>query len=310
MIVLYTGITERIMTHFSLAGGITASALGATSLLCRKSCVGDEHTHILEALSDALSKCDDSAFCYVLELAVNESQVLDSDTPEVDLTVAEIPLKNIINVYKFEVTPKLRTVGAIFASRMGCTELSERFGINYLGEGVNAFLGWFWGLNVKPPVLGVTFFSQRNIPVAGKKMLSVAEIKETLRSYVEAIKSYSEKEVAIGDTIPGRMSINGVGELEINLNSLLNIASPVTLAEILSGDSREIVKHLETDNPVCALASLVEELLITLIPGGEFSMEVTFDPSALERELLTRDPEKYSLTMEALRKIEKLNKRL
>lgn len=316
MYVLYAGVTEKTMTNIFLEGGLNSTSYGGNVIKCHHSCTGNNDTNIRDALADALVLCEDSPNCYVLEIAVNESQVIHGECPEVDMTqlvndAPGVPISSIIRVYKFEMTHKLRVVGAILASMRGYKELSDRFGINYLGESSDAFLGWFCGLAIKDPILGVNFFSVNNIPVSGKRVIPINEIRDTLRTFTEAARIHADRMcVETPDSLFGILKINGIGNVPIDLSHFLDTASPIVLAEVLKGNSREIVSYLEAVNPVCTLAALTEDLLYSLVPGCEFSLSVEFDKSAMERELLQRDPEKYALMSEASRKMENMNKGL
>lgn len=314
MQILYTGVTESELSSIISCQRIEEKSIGAGTMIGRSSCTGDDNLHIREALLDALERCDKDTKCYVLEVAVNETQVIDDDEGlKIDLSVPidEVPgiaLKSIIHVYIFELSYKLRLIGAIKASERAYTELSDRFGINYLGESQNAFLEWFWRLNVKEPVLGAKFFSITNIPVGGK-VVPMNEIRETLRMYTSAVRNHADT-VLEEDNVTGILRISGVGCVSIGVSHFLSIASPVTIAEVLRGNSREIVKYLEGVNPVCAMSIFAEELLHAIVPGNQFELSVDLDREEIERVLLETDPEKYALVVEAIKKLESLEKNL
>jgi hypothetical protein len=238
---------------------------------------------------------------------VNECQICSTDIHKVDLDIdvdgaPGVPINRIINVYPFQLSHKLRTVGAILSSQSGSDELLEPFGINYLGESQNAFLEWFWRLNVKPPILGADFFDINTIPVAGLRVCTMHEIKSSLRAYAEAARKHADRVMADGD-VKGKLHIVGIGCVDISLDYFLEEASPITIAEVLRGNSMEIVKYLEDVNPMCALASFSEELLHTIVPGNQSVLVVEFDSDSLQKSLLEKDPEKYSQVLEAMRKL-------
>lgn len=309
MNIVYTGITESDLARIIEAGGLTKEALRRQFIECVYNETGTlDQNHIRKALADVLARSADTApSCYVLELAVNECQICSTDIHKVDLDidvdgVHGVPINRIINVYPFQLSHKLRTVGAILRSQSGSDELLEPFGINYLGESQNAFLEWFWRLNVKPHILGADFFDINTIPVAGLRVCTMHEIKSTLRAYAEAARKHADRVMADGD-VKGKLHIVGIGCVDISLDYFLEEASPITIAEVLRGNSREIVKYLEDVNPMCALASFAEELLHAIVPGNQSGLVVEFDSDSLQKSLLEKDPEKYSQVLEALRKL-------
>lgn len=309
MNIVYTGITESDLARIIEAGGLTKEALKRQFLECVYNDAGTlDQNHIRKALADVLTRAADTApSCYVLELAVNECQSCSTDIHKVDLDIdvdgaPGVPINRIINVYPFQLSHKLRTVGAILRSQSGSDELLEPFGINYLGESQNAFLEWFWRLNVKPPILGADFFDINTIPVAGLRVCTMHEIKSSLKAYAEAARKHADRVMADGD-VTGKLHIVGIGCVDISLDYFLEEASPITIAEVLRGNSREIVKYLEDVNPMCALASFAEELLHTIVPGNQSVLVVEFDSDSLQKSLLEKDPEKYSQVLEAMRKL-------
>ena len=309
MNIVYTGITESDLARIIEAGGLTKESLKRQFLECRYNDAGTlDQNHIRKALADVLTSAADTApSCYVLELAVNECQICSTDIHKVDLDidvdgVPGVPINRIINVYPFQLSHKLRTVGAILRSQSGSDELLEPFGINYLGESQNAFLEWFWRLNVKPPILGADFFDINTIPVAGLRVCTMHEIKSSLKAYAEAARKHADRVMEDGD-VKGRLHIVGIGCVDISLDYFLEEASPITIAEVLRGNSSEIVKYLEDVNPMCALASFAEELLHTIVPGNQSVLVVEFDSDSLQKSLLEKDPEKYSQVLEASRKL-------
>lgn len=309
MNIVYTGITESDLARIIEAGGLTKESLKRQFLEFVYNDTGTlDQNHIRKALADVLARSADTAVsCYVLELAVNECQICSADIHKVDLDIdvdgsPGVPINRIINVYPFHLSHKLRTVGAILRSQSGSDELLEPFGINYLGESQNAFLEWFWRLNVKPPVLGADFFDINTIPVAGLRVCTMHEIKSSLKAYAEAAKKHADRVMADGD-VKGKLHIVGIGCVDISMDYFLEEASPITIAEVLRGNSREIVKYLEDVNPMCALASFAEELLHTIVPGNQSVLVVEFDSDSLQKSLLEKDPEKYSQVLEAMRKL-------
>lgn len=312
MQVLYAGLTEGEMAKIISHQKMNCEALERGVIFCRESCTGDEALHVLEALSDALIRVrDEERYCYVVEVCVNEGQILQEDEIKINLEipvdgVPGVQLGSIINVYSFDLSYKLRIAGAILGSQRGCSELLDRFGINYLTDDYSAFLEWFWRLNVKPPVLGAKFFSANNIPVAGKTVVPLHEIKEAIQRYADAVKQYSKNNPNPGGVL-GTLHVTGVGCVEINLDYFLETASPLMLAEVLSGNSRAIVEHLETVNPICAIASIAERLLNSVMSTEQFGLVVEFDRAEVEAALLKNDPEKYSLLLEVLKKREFIN---
>lgn len=309
MNIVYTGITESDLARIIEAGGLTKEALKRQFLECVYNDAGTlDQNHIRKALADVLTRAADTASsCYVLELAVNECQICSTDIYKVDLDidvdgVPGVTINRIINVYPFYLSHKLRTVGAILRSQSGSDELLEPFGINYLGESQNAFLEWFWRLNVKTPILGADFFDINTIPVAGLRVCTMHEIKSTLKAYAEAARKHADRVMADGD-VKGKLHIVGIGCVDISLDYFLEEASPITIAEVLRGNSREIVKYLEDVNPMCTLASFAEELLHTIVPGNQYGLVVEFNSDSLQKSLLEKDPEKYSQVLEALRKL-------
>lgn len=309
MNIVYTGITESDLARIIEAGGLTKESLKRQFLECVYNDAGTlDQNHIRKALADVLTRAADTApSCYVLELAVNECQICSTDIHKVDLDIdvdgaPGVPINRIINVYPFQLSHKLRTVGAILRSQNGSDELLEPFGINYLGESQNAFLEWFWRLNVKPPILGADFFDINTIPVAGLRVCTMHEIKSSLKAYAEAARKHADRVMADGD-VKGKLHIVGIGCVDISLDYFLEEASPITIAEVLRGNSREIVKYLEDVNPMCALASFAEELLHTIVPGNQSVLVVEFDSDSLQKSLLEKDPEKYSQVLEAMRKL-------
>lgn len=309
MNIVYTGITESDLARIIEEGGLTKESIKRQFLECKYNEVGTlDQNHIREALADVLAKSADTAVsCYVLELAVNECQICSTDTHKVDLDidvdgVHGVPINRIINVYPFQLSHKLRTVGAILRSQSGSDELLEPFGINYLGESQNAFLEWFWRLNVKSPILGADFFDINTIPVAGLRVCTMHEIKSSLKAYAEAARKHADRVMAYGD-VKGKLHIIGIGCVDISLDYFLEEASPITIAEVLRGNSREVVKYLEDVNPMCALASFAEELLHAIVPGNQSGLVVEFDSDSLQKSLLEKNPEKYSQVLEALRKL-------
>ena len=308
MNIVYTGVTESELARMIEEGGLTKEAFKRQYLECRHDSGRLDPQHIRETLADVLVRAVDTTnTCYVLELAVNECQLTPGDPVQVDLCVAVdgvpgVPLKRVVNVYQFRMTHKLRTVGAILSSQKGSDAFLESFGINYLGESCNAFLEWFWRLNVNPPILGVDFFDINTIPVAGLRVCTMHEVKSSLKAYAEAAKNHSDRVMADGD-VKGKLHIVGVGCVDISLDYFLEEASPITIAEVLRGNSREIIKYLEDVNPVCTLASFAEELLHTIVPGNQSVLVVEFDKDAVQQSLLEKDPEKYSQVLEAMRKI-------
>jgi hypothetical protein len=308
MNIVYTGITESELARIIEEGGLTKESFKSQYLECRYDSGKLDPQHIREALADVLSRAVDTTdTCYVLELAVNECQVAPGDPMYVDLCVTidgvpGVPLGRVVNVYPFHMTHKLRTVGAILSSQKGSDAFLESFGINYLGESCNAFLEWFWRLNVKPPILGAEFFDINTIPVAGLRVCTMHEIKSSLKAYAEAAKSHSDRVMADGD-VKGKLHIVGIGCVDISLDYFLEEASPVTIAEVMRGNSREVVKYLEDVNPLCTLALFAEELLHTIVPGNQSGLVVEFDSDSLQKSLLEKDPEKYSQVLEALRKL-------
>lgn len=309
MNIVYTGITESELARIIEEGGLTKESLKRQFLECGYNDAGTlDQNHIRKALADVLVRAADTApSCYVLELAVNECQICSTDIHKVDLDidvdgVPGVPLNRIINVYPFQLSHKLRTVGAILRSQSGSDELLEPFGINYLGESQNAFLEWFWRLNIKPPILGADFFDINTIPVAGLRVCTMHEIKSSLKAYAEAARKHADRVMADGD-VKGKLHIVGIGCVDISLDYFMEEASPITIAEVLRGNSREIVKYLEDVNPMCALASFAEELLHTIVPGNQSVLVVEFDSDSLQKSLLEKDPEKYSQVLEAMRKL-------
>lgn len=309
MNIVYTGITESDLARIIEEGGLTKKSIKRQFLECRYNEVGTlDQNHIREALADVLARSADTTnSCYVLELAVNECQICSTDIHKVDLDidvdgVPGVPINRIINVYPFQLSHKLRTIGAILSSQSGSDELLEPFGINYLGESQNAFLEWFWRLNVKPPILGADFFDINTIPVAGLRVCTMHEIKSTLKAYAESARKHADRVMTDGD-VKGKLHIVGIGCVDISLDYFLEEASPITIAEVLQGNSMEIVKYLEDVNPMCALASFAEELLHAIVPGTQSGLVVEFDSDALQKSLLEKDPEKYSQVLEALRKL-------
>lgn len=309
MNIVYTGITESELARIIEAGGLTKESLKRQFLGCRYNDAGTlDQNHIRKALADVLTSAADTASsCYVLELAVNECQICGTDIHKVDLDIdvdgaPGVQINRIINVYPFQLSHKLRTVGAILRSQSGSDELLEPFGINYLGESQNAFLEWFWRLNVKPPILGADFFDMNTIPVAGLRVCTMYEIKSSLKAYAEAAKKHADRVMADGD-VKGKLHVVGIGCVDISLDYFLEEAGPITIAEVLRGNSREIVKYLEDVNPMCALASFAEELLHTIVPGNQSVLVVEFDSDSLQKSLLEKDPEKYSQVLEAMRKL-------
>lgn len=312
MQVLYVGLTEGEMAKIISHQKMSCEALERGFVVGRESCTGEESLHVLEALSDALTRIlDEERYCYVVEVGVNESQVTQEDGIKINLEVpvdgtTGIRLESIINVYSFDLSYKLRMVGAILGSQRGCSELLDRFGINYLTDDFNAFLGWFWRLRAKPPVLGVKFFSSNNIPVSNKTVIPLHEIKDTIQRYADAVKQYAKNNPHPGG-VSGMLHVIGVGCVEISLDYFLETASPLMLAEVLYGNSRAIVEHLETVNPICAIASLAERLFNSVISTKQFGLLVEFDRAEVEAALLKNDPEKYSLLLEVLKKGEFIN---
>lgn len=308
MNIVYTGITESELARIIEEGGLTKESFKSQYLECRYDSGKLDPQHIRETLADVLARAADTTdTCYVLELAVNECQITPGDPICVDLCITVdgvpgVPLGRVVNVYPFHMSHKLRTVGAILGSQKGSDAFLESFGINYLGESQNAFLEWFWRLNVKPPILGADFFDINTIPVAGLRVCTMHEIKSSLKAYAEAAKSHSDRVMADGD-VKGKLHIVGIGCVDISLDYFLEEASPVTIAEVLRGNSREIVKYLEDVNPMCTLASFAEELLHTIVPGNQSVLVVEFDSDSLQKSLLEKDPEKYSQVLEALRKL-------
>jgi hypothetical protein len=314
MNIVYTGITESELARIIEAGGLTKESLKRQFLECGYNDTGTlDQNHIRKALADVLARSADTApSCYVLELAVNECQVCSADIHKVDLDidvdgVPGVPINRIINVYPFQLSHKLRTVGAILRSQSGSDELLEPFGINYLGESQNAFLEWFWRLNVKPPILGADFFDINTIPVAGLRVCTMHEIKSSLKAYAEAARKHADRVMDEG-TLRGRLHIVGVGHVDISLDYFLEEASPITIAEVLRGNSREIVKYLEDVNPMCALASFADELLQNIVPGNHSGLVVEINADELHEVLLEKDPEKYSQVIAAWQKMNILDK--
>ena len=298
MNIVYTGITESDLARIIEAGGLTKESLKRQFLECVYNDAGTlDQNHIRKALADVLARAADTApSCYVLELAVNECQICSTDIHKVDLDIdvdgsPGVPINRIINVYLFQLSHKLRTVGAILRTQSGSDELLEPFGINYLGESQNAFLEWFWRLNIKPPILGADFFDINTIPVAGLRVCTMHEIKSSLKAYAEAARKHADRVMAEGD-VKGKLHIVGIGCVDISLDYFLEEASPITIAEVLQGNSKEIVKYLEDVNPMCALSSFAEELLHTIVPENQSGLVVEFDSDSLQKSLLEKDPEK------------------
>lgn len=305
MIDLYYGITEAELASVILEGKITSRSLGLTSLDCVE-CTAKSSDDILKALRRALVRFDGNTKCYVLELAINESQ-LAGDT-EVLLTDG-IEIGNIINVYQFELTPKLRLFGALEAEKMGNSLIAEKYGTVYIEDTTyQRLLNWYLTLNIPTPTLGQEFFSVRNTPVKtakGLELHDLHDLERRLSLYVNAIKDHTSKLQTKDDSsLEGVLKIGCNGSVKINLSKFLDSASPLVIASVLLGNSKEIINHLEDIDPICSMIYMLDEMLWSIMPGNKLEIGVEFSKESVEHSLLVKDPEKYSLVMEARRRLE------